>query len=432
MDDTEIRSLLEEISAVSDKYDLKYRKTGGYFNIFDIADISSHEITICRIIHELLNPKGSHFQGDAYLRLFVDILKLKVTDFEFNDEDYQTVRVRREECIPENRNRRIDLVIETDESYIPIEVKIDAGDQNKQCEDYLNKAKDTGKKVTMFYLTLYGNQPSPESIGDLDADDIKLIKSISFKDEILNWLEKCLEHHETIKIAPIREVLLQLIAVVRRLTNQLEEGLLMKITEILAESRKNMKAAIEIEKGLIESKKTMINRVFKSISEKIESEGLFTESQRQKNNKYDYENKVSRPVDNYYNQKKSTYPGISYKCKQLEKPGVELWFRIEIADRFFGGFCTPSKNGESEEQLLEEEDLKEVLDHFTINPNSWWVDWHYLPDNDKKSAPDFKKYNEQYYDLFDPEKFNDFINKSMDKIREMTGNVNRSKTIPFQ
>ena len=421
MDDNQIRILLKKISAVSDEYDSNYRKTGRYFNIFDIANISSNEITICRIIHELLNPKGSHSQGDAYLRLFVDILKLKVPAFEFNDEEYHTVSVRREECIPENRNRRIDLVIETETSYIPIEVKIYAGDQNEQCKDYYKKAKSTNnKKATMFYLTLYGSPPSPESIGDLNADDINLIKPISFRNEILNWLEKCLEHHETIKIASIREVLLQLIAVVRRLTNQLEEGLLMEITEILKESRKNMKAAIEIEKGLIESKKTMINRVFKSISEKIESEGLFPESARQKNNKYDYENKDSTPVDNYYNQKKSTYPGISYKCKRLEKPGVELWFRIEIADRFFGGFCTPSKNGESEEQLLEEEDLKEVLTDFTIKPNSWWVFWHYLPDDN--SAPDFKECKEKYLDLFDPKKFDDFIEKSMEKIRKMKDN----------
>ena len=141
MDETQIEMLLKEISAVSGKYDSIYQKTGGYFNIFDIANISSDEITICRIIHELLDPKGSHFQGDAYLRLFVDILKLKVNDLEFNDEDYHTVSVRREECITENRNRRIDLVIETETSYIPIEVKIYAGDQNEQCKDYYKKAK---------------------------------------------------------------------------------------------------------------------------------------------------------------------------------------------------------------------------------------------------------------------------------------------------
>ncbi len=424
MDDNQIRILLKKISAVSDEYDSNYRKTGRYFNIFDIANISSNEITICRIIHELLNPKGSHFQGDAYLRLFVDILKLKVPAFEFNDEEYHTVSVRREECITENRNRRIDLVIETETSYIPIEVKIYAGDQNEQCKDYYKKAKSTNnKKATMFYLTLYGSPPSSESLRGLDPDDQKRIKLISFKYEILNWLEKCLEHHETIKIAPIREILSQLKDVIRRLTNQMEEGQIMEISNILAESKINMKAAIDIEKGLIEAKKTMINKVFKAISEKIEAEGLFLKTERRNENKYDYEYNGSNPVNKYDDQKKSSYPGISYKCKSLDKvkAGVELWFRVEIDYKFFAGFCTPSDNGKSEKQLLEEQDLQNMLKKFTIDPNSWWVHWEYLPDKD--SAPNFKDCNEQYLDLFDPEKFDDFINKSMDKIREMAKNL---------
>lgn len=422
MDETQIEMLLKEISAVSGKYDSIYQKTGGYFNIFDIANISSDEITICRIIHELLDPKGSHFQGDAYLRLFVDILKLKVNDLEFNDEDYHTVSVRREVCISENR--RIDLVIETEKSYIPIEVKIYAGDQNEQCKDYCKKAKSPNNKPTMFYLTLYGSPPSPESLGDLNDDDKKLIKLISFKNEILTWLEKCLEHHETIKIAPIREILLQLIAVIRRLTNQMEEGQIMEISNILSESKINMKAAIDIEKGLIEAKKTMINKVFKVISEKIEKEPFFSQSERHNENKYDYDNEDNRynPVNNYYAQRKSTYPGISYKCKQLDNAGIKLWFRVEIEDKLFGGFCRSSKG---EEPLLERAALEKVMsalsDTFKITPNSRWVHWEYLPD--KNSAPDFKEYNEQYYDLFDPEKFDDFINKSMDKIREMTEKI---------
>ncbi|HEY8890494.1 MAG TPA: hypothetical protein VIM70_09590 [Clostridium sp.] len=53
-----IKILLAQISAISKKYDLIYQKTGGYFNIFDIANIESDEVIICRIIYELLNPKG--------------------------------------------------------------------------------------------------------------------------------------------------------------------------------------------------------------------------------------------------------------------------------------------------------------------------------------------------------------------------------------
>jgi len=59
----EITALLKEISMVSEKYESIYRKTGGRFNIFEITGRSSDEVMICRVIHELINPKGSHFQG---------------------------------------------------------------------------------------------------------------------------------------------------------------------------------------------------------------------------------------------------------------------------------------------------------------------------------------------------------------------------------
>lgn len=75
-----IEILLAQILAISKQYDLIYQKTGGYFNIFDIANIESNEVTVCRVIYELLNPKGSHYQGDLYLRIFIrDVLKMDFT-----------------------------------------------------------------------------------------------------------------------------------------------------------------------------------------------------------------------------------------------------------------------------------------------------------------------------------------------------------------
>jgi len=43
-----IQLLLSEVSQISKKYELINQKTGGYFNIFDIANISTDEVTICR------------------------------------------------------------------------------------------------------------------------------------------------------------------------------------------------------------------------------------------------------------------------------------------------------------------------------------------------------------------------------------------------
>ncbi len=403
-----IESLLAQISAISNKYDLIYQKTGGYFNIFDIANIESDEVKICRVIHELVNPKGSHYQGDSYLRLFVKyVLKL-----EFTEQEYKTVRVFREYVV--SNDRRIDLVIETESRFIPIEVKIYAGDQQGQCYDYCNHKNN----FNLFYLTLNGHAPSSESAKDLtpiyDSSQIIIgyqgVSQISFENEIISWLNKCLEERETIKIAPIREVLLQLIATIRKLTNQLEEGKEMEIINTLSASKENMKSAIEIEKSLKHCKNEMIKKVLKAIEDAIDKEKL--------SNQFDYEFDNFRMVKSYYERKGSSYPGISYYCKSTQKPGVDLWFRIEIDYRIFAGFCTPLNNKAGGQQL-DNEEIKALSPKLEPRVDGWWTYWEYLPKDDEMISPSFKEFDEEYLKLYDETTFNSFVEACVKSINIM-------------
>ena len=66
-----INSLLSEVGYISKKYDEIYKNTGGYFNIFSIANIGYDEISICRVIKELIDPKGSHYQGAAFTKFSI-------------------------------------------------------------------------------------------------------------------------------------------------------------------------------------------------------------------------------------------------------------------------------------------------------------------------------------------------------------------------
>ncbi|HAE91818.1 MAG TPA: hypothetical protein DCG60_04115, partial [Tissierella sp.] len=78
-----IELLLHEISAISKKHDLINQKTGGYFNIFKITNIASDEVTICRVLYELLSPSGSHYQGTTYLKIFIEeVLKIEMSESE--------------------------------------------------------------------------------------------------------------------------------------------------------------------------------------------------------------------------------------------------------------------------------------------------------------------------------------------------------------
>jgi hypothetical protein len=94
-----------------------------------------------------------------------------------------------------------------------------------------------------------------------------------------------------------------------------------------------MKSAAEIEKSLKTCRTEMLKKVLSTIEKRI--------SKKKLSNQSDYEFDNYKLVNSYYDKKRSTYPGISYFCKSLSKPGVDLWFRIEMDNRLFAGFCTP-------------------------------------------------------------------------------------------
>lgn len=166
-----VELLLQELTSISKKYEMISQKTGGYFNIFEITNIWSDEVVICRVIYEILSPEGTHFQGHKYLKTFIDdVLKM-----DMSEEEIKTAKVFREYRI--DNNRRIDLVIQTVNHFIPIEVKIYAGEQENQCFDYAKVAKNSD----VYYLTRFGEYPSDYrlmifTIGDLARGDPDLIR----------------------------------------------------------------------------------------------------------------------------------------------------------------------------------------------------------------------------------------------------------------
>lgn len=155
------------------------------FNIFKVLRIENREIYICRVIGELLNPKGSHGCGTLFLELFFKVVLKR----EFNLDEYANASVTLEDSIDDNR--RVDIVIEIVNDIFPIEVKIWAGDQYKQLEDYYKyyfKQQDETKKI--FYLTPNGHGPSAYSMGKLNEEQII---QLSFKEDITSWLNTAIE-----------------------------------------------------------------------------------------------------------------------------------------------------------------------------------------------------------------------------------------------
>lgn len=163
-------------------------KRGENFNVFSVLSLSRNETRLhSAFIAELLNTNGSHGLRNAFLENFIYNI---IPGFEF-DTLHADVKV--EAYIgPKNedstRGGRIDILVTDNKNHaIVIENKIDASEQEGQLCRYNNYAKDMGfSDYRLLYLTLDGKDS--DTISDIDKTNYV---PISYKIEILNWLELC-------------------------------------------------------------------------------------------------------------------------------------------------------------------------------------------------------------------------------------------------
>ncbi|MBR0261234.1 MAG: PD-(D/E)XK nuclease family protein [Selenomonadaceae bacterium] len=180
------------------------------------------------LMYELLSPEENPECGRLYLELFdKHVLRLEMSKSELNNaEIYGEYPTKFTE-----RTRYIDLAIITLKRFIPVEVKIEAGSGQSQCDDYLREAQIHNRKYyfneppMLYYLTLHGYFPERTSApntgyGDIDELGIhqdKIIK-LTFRTELLPWLEECLKHAP--KNFSCRNNLSRLLSYVRKITQR--------------------------------------------------------------------------------------------------------------------------------------------------------------------------------------------------------------------
>jgi hypothetical protein len=389
-----IELLLSEAGSIIKKYEAIAFETGANFNIFEIADISTKEVRMCRVLAELLSPQGQHGQGNAYLELFM-------RDCLGSNEKIEKAQVHIEHST--DKGRRIDIVLQVNDNFIPVEVKIYAKDQWRQCQDYYEYAQSKfGRADELIFLTLDGRKPSDESIGNMDGEKIVLL---SFEKHITAWLENCLALSETIRKAPVREIIIQLISTIKKLTNQLEDKPKMEMIALLSSSSQNIKNAEAIANSLNACKSDMIFKLLKAIENGIN---------RKKLSIMDYEADGGQEVKTYYDKSKPTYPAINYRFKSI-KSDVELWFRIELGWNLYAGLCVVTDNDNKGWTLTPEECKKYNIEQ---NDSDWWSKlWGYLPC--ESEALDFKNCDDNFYNLFDEHYFNEFVEKCIKQINMM-------------
>lgn len=249
----DFKILLDQVSDITRHYLTEAEKTGENFNVFRILGLSTKEVrTHTSFLKELLDPKGSHGQGNIFLKLFLDVINFK--DFEFSG-----VEIHKEFIIgvineKYNEGGNLDILIYNNKGQaVVIENKIYAEDQRNQLLRYNNycvKRFDTTYKL--IYLTLDGRKPSEYSTGGFEFDYI----SLSYNERILNWLEKCIE----IESHPIvKETIQQYIHLIQSLTKKSKSFNMNKdVIELVASDIKIFNSAEKISEAFNELKTILI------------------------------------------------------------------------------------------------------------------------------------------------------------------------------
>lgn len=269
-----LESLLKQVSeivAIEKTQQEEKRKRGENFNIFNVLGLSTSEVRLhSAFLAELLNPNGDHGLGDKFLDAFLKIvIKREKTIFEFDTKSAKVFCEFYIGTISENYTEggRIDIFIQDDNKQtIIIENKIYADDQKNQLLRYHNYAENIigSNKYIILYLSLEeGDEPSKDSLGNKQFD----YQPISYKKDILNWLEYCVG---IAALFPrVRETLSQYITNLKEITNIMSEDNKKELIELL---KKNMPAALsilEIEEEIKkEVRRNFIETIIKRIAEK--------------------------------------------------------------------------------------------------------------------------------------------------------------------
>jgi hypothetical protein len=406
MNEKIINELLENVRVIVASNRAESYKNGRDFNIFYVQGVASDELRVCRLIRELLDPNGSHGQGDVFLRKFIiDVIKLDIK--EFSDYQFMSSRVVCEEIIDDLR--RIDIVIHIGNRLIPIEVKIYAKDQDMQCMDYYNYAFKNDYKTRIYYLTLDGHEPSKESKGTLNHEQYACI---SFSKEIINWIDDCIGSEEIEQIYSVREILIQFRKVLRDLTGKQGGKHEMEIKEKIVASKDSVIAAMEIEKALTQAKIDKMREVFLDIKQHMAEIG-YTECI---DGYYD-------EARQYYENGKKSWPSINFYLPIDDKNVAEnIVLRFEIDERIYCGVCPWS--GKNNWERKKEEYIKEYVKNNLIPQNAklkstaFWYWWEYLSDN---RLVNFKYCNEDYLNLFDEEGYKEHMELVYSKIDQLLG-----------
>jgi hypothetical protein len=306
-------------------YKNSVEKTENNFNIFRILQIESDEVRLhSRILKSLieLNIAG-----------FINAIPTNYWNKTSKPTD-GFLRVRLEvpcsSLLDNTSDGRIDILVEFENLLIIIENKIYASDQNQQLVKYHEYGKRSGKDFLLLYLTPNGKEPTNDSIFQANSNEGLQpgeYHLISYKNEILNWLETFRKELESKKeFNGIHEITRQYIQTLKNICLIMTEEQKERLQQLL-ENHEILNHVHQL-KYDIETIENKIHEIWRRVSENIS-----IEFEAGKQTKIDFrEGSIMIDLFNQERGKFNCY--LEYQANFNEIPFLGIWMNKSYSEKF--------------------------------------------------------------------------------------------------
>ena len=250
------------------------RRAATKFSIFDYFRV--RETDLSRIFADLLDPSGSHGQGDRFLSLF---LKETLPKYSLPQTLTNTKMVHREYSTHERR--KIDIVLEMpDNHWIGIENKPWAEEQERQVEAYIEYLQGKVKKSgAAWILYLSGNGSDPQTLPD-DPKLRKRCRTVPYlknrtRSSLENWIEQCWKECEA---EQVRWFLKDLLEYIQRNFKKENQSMAQDVSvdttmKFILRDEKHLALALEVEEAMPNVWERLIKEVTEGAKERLKEWG---------------------------------------------------------------------------------------------------------------------------------------------------------------
>lgn len=365
-----LKNVANKIAALNEAKRMYANKLAPDFNIFDY--LRGDEMGLSRCIASLLNPKGTHGQGNLFLKEFLKLIDNVLSENELIEKWTDTVTDGCQVDLEKQANgkRRIDVYLRFNNGeIIGIENKPWACDQEDQLKEYADYIKNQIKpsKWLLIYLSNFNPANSEYSISTPQRKELEKSGNFIWLNyaELVEWLEFCAQISKALSVRVFIEELAKFVQT--KINGDLDMSDATEVKNIILKSAENLKSAFQVSKVIRNVKESLIELFHNDLKKKLEEKSLI--------------------LVWHESMSKSWKSGCSFGVKFNNSQNAYLRFEFEYSGlhNLYWGIKRENEQIDFDEPAWN--DIHVLMNEFgSSRKNVRWAWWNYIDDNQEFSS----------------------------------------------